>query len=71
MFGSQRSLLARHIGPVLVIYLAVFPCFSKTAPRCSDPGIYFFSAMSLRCLVCPRYLNSVTHMKIKNAKKLS
>ena len=26
-----------------VVYLGVFPCFfSKTAPGCSDPGIYFF-----------------------------
>ena len=66
MFGNHRSLLVRHIGPLLVVVFAclflvllffwggggmesclfeVFPCllfFSKTAPRCSDPDIYFF-----------------------------
>ena len=51
MFGSHRSWLARYIGPILVfqvkwgvVYPGVFPWFffSKTAPRCSDSGIYFF-----------------------------
>ena len=67
MFGSHRSWLARYIGPLLVfsvkwgvVYPGVFPFFSKTAPRCSDSGIYFFFSGVLRCVVCPRYLNSVT-----------
>ena len=51
MFGNHRSLLVRHIDLLLafrvvwgVVYLEIFPCVSpsKTAPRCSDPGINFF-----------------------------
>ena len=53
-----QSLLARHIGPLLifwvkwgVVYLGVFPWvfFSKTAPGCSDPGIYFFCSVFEVC----------------------
>ena len=50
MFGSHRSWLARYIGPLLVFLSEMGSClswsislfFSKTAPRCSDSGIYFF-----------------------------
>ena len=55
MFGSPRSLLTRHTGPLLVLFFffdEVGGClswsislgffFSKTAPRCFDSGIYFF-----------------------------
>ena len=58
MFGSHRSLLARHTGPLTVFFFLkwneelsileyflgffFFFFFSKTAPCCSDPGIYFF-----------------------------
>ena len=59
MFGSHRSMLARHIGPLLVlgvkwgvVHLGVFPCFFflKTAPGCSDPGIdFFFSSVFEVC----------------------
>ena len=56
MFGGLRSLLARHIGPLLfcarnekmsileyflVFFFFFFFFFCKTAPRCSDPGIDF------------------------------
>ena len=34
--------------------------FSKTAPHCSNPGIDFSFAVPLRCVVCPRHLNSFT-----------
>ena len=50
MFGSHRPWLARYIGPLLVFLSEMESClswsvslfFSKTAPRCSDSGIYFF-----------------------------
>ena len=50
MFGSHRSWLARYTGPLLVFLSEMGSClswsislfFSKTAPRCSDSGIYFF-----------------------------
>ena len=50
MFGSHRSWLARYIGSLLVFLSEMGNCLSwsislfvsKTAPRCSDSGIYFF-----------------------------
>ena len=65
IFDSHRSLLARHIGPLLdcfvvvvfsvrwgVVYLGIFPClffFPKTAPGCSDPGLDFFCTVFEVC----------------------
>ena len=59
MFGSHRSWLARYIGPLLV-YLGVFPYFFRNSSACSDSAYISSLVVSLRCVVCPRYLNSVT-----------
>ena len=68
MFGSHRSWLARYIGPLLVfsvkwgvVYPGVFPCFFPKKLHAALILAYISSlVVSVRCVVCPRYLNSVT-----------
>ena len=72
MFSSHRSLLARHVGPLLVfevkrgdVYLGVCPCFFFFffPKQLHDAVILAYISsfvVSLRCVFCPRYLNSVT-----------
>ena len=68
MFGSHRSWLARYIGPLLgffyvkwgVVYPGVFLCFFPKQLHAALILAYISSlVVSLRCVVCPRYLNSV------------
>ena len=68
MFGSHRSWLARYIGPLLVFLSEMGSCLSWNIflffPKQLHAALilaYISSlVVSLRCVVCPRYLNSVT-----------
>ena len=68
MFGSHRSWLARYIGPLLVFLSEMGSCLSWSIslffPKQLHAAlilVYISSlVVSLRCVVCPRYLNSVT-----------
>ena len=68
MFGSHRSWLARYIGPLLVFLSEMGSCLSWSISLFFPKQLHaalilaYISSLvvSLRCVVCPRYLNSVT-----------
>ena len=68
MFGSQRSWLARYIGPLLVFLSEMGSCLSWSISLFFPKQLHaaliltYVSSLvvSLRCVVCLRYLNSVT-----------
>ena len=73
MFGSHRSLLARHTGPLLFLkklngelsvleyFLVVVVFFFSKQLQAALILVYISSfVVSLRYVVCPRYLNSAT-----------
>ena len=68
MFGSHRSWLARYIGPLLVFLSEMGSCLSWSISSFFPKQLHaalilaYISSLvvSLRCVVCPRYLNSVT-----------
>ena len=68
MFGSHRLWLARYIGPLLVFLSEMGSCLSWSISLFFPKQLHadlihaYISSLvvSLRCVVCPRYLNSVT-----------
>ena len=68
MFGSHRSWLARYTGPLLVFLSEMGSCLSWSISLLFPKQLHaalilvYISSLvvSLRCGVCPRYLNSVT-----------
>ena len=65
MFGSHRSWLARYIGPLLVFLSEMGSCLSWSISLFFPKQLHaalilaYISSLvvSLRCVVCPRYLN--------------
>ena len=69
MFGSHKSLLARHIGPLHVFLSDIGSCLSWSislffSPKCLQAVLMLAQissfVVSLRCVVYPKNLNSVT-----------
>ena len=68
MFDSLRSLLARHMGPLIVFLSEMGSCLSWSFPCLFPKQLYaalilaYISSfvVALRCEFCPRYLNSAT-----------
>ena len=67
MFGRHRSLLARHIGPLLVFLSEMGSCLSWSIslggffPKQLHAALILAYISSL-CVFCPWYLNSVTFL---------
>ena len=68
MFGRHRAWLARYIGPLFVFLSEMGSCLSWSISLFLPKQLHaalilaYISSLvvSLRCVVCPRYLNSVT-----------
>ena len=68
MFGSRRPWLARYIGPLLVFLSEMGSCLSWSIslffPKQLHAALILahisYLVVSLRCVICPRYLHSVT-----------